>query len=262
VSEATDSVITTRKTGFGQSAESVIAIALLSVCAAAGIAAWFSSVGDQERVQQTSDIKSFSEVTQNNSALRSEEEQTLADWQRRLDGEFSKREQSQRQQLQLATMQEQAAALALAQAAAESAARAAEAAEARAREAEKARQLASLKSVARSKPVKKVVPVQERPVVAKKVETVASSIDWDSCKPPVYPDESVRLGQQGTVTMEFNVDANGEVQDGKIVESSGTRRLDYRALSTLSKCRFEPALTNGKPVASVTQLRFTWKLTR
>jgi protein TonB len=118
--------------------------------------------------------------------------------------------------------------------------------------------MASLRSATISKPVKKLVPVQERLVLAKKVETVAASIDWDSCKPPGYPDEC----QQATVTMEFNVDAGGEVQDSKIIESSGTRRLDCRALSTLSKCRFEPALTNGKPVALVTQLRFTWKLTR
>ena len=62
--------------------------------------------------------------------------------------------------------------------------------------------------------------------------------------------------------MEFSLDALGVVQDGRIIETSGTRRLDYRALSALSKCKFEPELVNGKAVESLTQLRFTWKLTR
>jgi len=254
-----DAVVAPRKTGFGQSAESVIAISLLGVCAAAGLTAWLSPGGEQSVAMPSSKLATFElSVAQNDDALQSEEQAVLAQWQRRLDGEFSQHEQSKLQQQQLATLQEQSAALAMAQAAAEAASRAAEAAEMRARSAEKARTQAVAAVQEKSKPQQAAAaPVSPAAPVKR-----AASIDWDSCSRPQYPDESVRLGQQGTVTMEFLLDAQGIVQDGHIVESSGTRRLDYRALSALSKCQFEPELLNGEAVAATTQLRFTWKLTR
>ncbi|WP_373082497.1 energy transducer TonB [Zhongshania sp.] len=264
-----DAVASPRKTGFGQSAESVIAISLLGVCAAAGLAAFLSSGGEQSSTRTSASEAATFELSaaQNGEALQSEEQAVLAEWQRRLDGEFSQHEQSKLQQQQLATLQEQSAALAIAQAAAEAAARAAEAAEARAKNAEKERQKAIASVRERSTPVpSSVLPDVKAPAKPEAKPVVASrrpaAIDWDSCARPQYPDESVRLGQQGTVTMEFSLDALGAVQDGRIVESSGTRRLDYRALSALSKCQFEPELVNGKAVESLTQLRFTWKLTR
>jgi TonB family protein len=263
VSEMIDAVASPRKTGFGQSAESVIAISLLGVCAAAGLAAFLSSGGEQSTTPTAASEAATFEMSsaQNDEALQSEEQAVLAEWQRRLDGEFSQHEQSQLQQQQLATLQEQSAALAIAQAAAEAAARAAEAAEVRAKKAEMARQqaIASARAVAPPREATAAVKEEVKPAV---VSRRPASIDWDSCARPQYPDESVRLGQQGTVTMEFAIDPLGAVQDGKIIESSGTRRLDYRALSALSKCKFEPELMNGKPVESLTQLRFTWKLTR
>lgn len=267
MSEMMEAAASPRKTGFGQSAESVIAISLLGVCAAAGLAAFLSSGGEQSVTRTAASEAATFELTaaQSGEALQSEEQAVLAEWQRRLDGEFSQHEQSKLQQQQLATLQEQSAALAMAQAAAEAAARAAEAAEARARNAEKERQQAiasarQKEAPAKASPIGGVSTKEDvKPAV---VSRRAASIDWDSCARPQYPDESVRLGQQGTVTMEFSLDALGVVQDGRIIETSGTRRLDYRALSALSKCRFEPELVNGKAVESLTQLRFTWKLTR
>jgi len=252
-----DAVGAPRKVGLGQSAESVIAISLLGVCAAAGLTAWLSSGGEQSVAMPapTSAAVALSSV-KNDDALQSEEQAVLAQWQRRLDGEFSQHEQSKLQQQQLATLQEQSAALAMAQAAAEAASRAAEAAEIRARSAEKGRRQA-LAVQAKAAPQQGAAGVQKAAAVRR-----AASVDWNSCSRPEYPDESVRLGQQGTVTMEFMLDTQGVVQDGRIVESSGTRRLDYRALSALSKCQFEPELLNGEAVEATAQLRFTWKLTR
>ncbi|CAA0082623.1 energy transducer TonB [Zhongshania aliphaticivorans] len=256
-----------RKQGMAQSAESVIAIALLCVCAAAGLAAWLLSGDDLPTIAaDKSDIAKVAFV-QGDERLQSEEQAVLAEWQRRLDGEFSQREQNLRQQAQLATMQQQSEALAMAQASAEAAARAAEVAEARALNAEKERQLALAKVREREAPAQ----VVDKPAsVANKtandgvaaIATVPASIDWNSCARPEYPEESVRFGQQGTVTMSFTVDAEGKASDGKVVETSGTRRLDYRALSALSRCDFEPERVNGKPVSSLAQVRFTWKLTR
>jgi len=261
-----------RRQGLGQSAESVIAIALLCVCAAAGLAAWLLS-GD-ELPELAADNSAIVKVTsvQGDKKLQSEEQAVLAAWQSRLDGEFSQREQNLRQQAQLVTMQQQSEALAMAQASAEAAGRAAEVAEARARNAEKERLLALAKirenavdtsvnkpAAASKQAASKPSEVSESLALA---TTVPASIDWNSCARPEYPDESVRFGQQGTVTMSFLVDAEGKPADGKIVDSSGTRRLDYRALSALSRCQFEPERVNGKAVASLAQVRFTWKLTR
>ena len=213
-----------RKQGMAQSAESVVAIALLCVCAAAGLAAWLLSGDDKPAISaDRSDIAKVASV-QGDERLQSEEQAVLAEWQRRLDGEFSQREQNERQ-LALAKIRE------------------------------------------REAPAK---PVESKPATAANkaasavaaIDTVPASIDWNSCARPEYPEESVRFGQQGTVTMSFVVDAEGNASEGKVVETSGTRRLDYRALSALSRCDFEPERVNGKPVASVAQVRFTWKLTR
>ncbi|WP_373090456.1 energy transducer TonB [Zhongshania sp.] len=266
MSEVMGAAVSPRRTGLGQSAESVIAISLLGVCAAAGLAAFLSS-GEEQRVRRAtaSEAATFELSTaQNGEALQSEEQAVLAAWQRRLDGEFSQHEQSKLQQ-QLATLQKQSAALAMAQAEAEAATRAAEAAETRAKNAERER-LKAIASVRQKEAPAKASPIDgvstKEDVKPAIVSRRAASIDWDSCARPQYPDESVRLGQQGSVTMEFSLDALGVVQDGRIIETSGTRRLDYRALSALSKCKFEPELVNGQAVESLTQLRFTWKLTR
>jgi periplasmic protein TonB len=257
-----------RKHGPGQSAESVIAIALLCVCAAAGLAAWLLSGDDAPTF--TAEKKSVSNVAsvQGDEKLQSEEQAVLAEWQSRLEGEFSQREQNLRQEAQMATMQQQSEALALAQAAAQAAARAAEVAEARAQNAEKERQLAL--ATVREKVAKVNEPAIDsqksvaKPSSAKEsaLVVVPASIDWNSCERPEYPEESVRFGQQGTVTMSFSVDAEGKPSDGEIVESSGTRRLDYRALSAISRCQFEPANRNGEAVPSLAQVRFTWRLKR
>ena len=130
-----------QKLGLGQSAESVIAIALLCVCAAAGLAAWLLSGDEAPAFSADKSVVAKVATVQGNEKLQSEEQAVLAEWQSRLDGEFSQREQNLRQQAQLVTMQQQSEALAMAQASAEAAARAAEVAEARAQNAEKERRL-------------------------------------------------------------------------------------------------------------------------
>ncbi|CAA0087019.1 Uncharacterised protein [Zhongshania aliphaticivorans] len=254
-----------QKQGLGQSAESVIAIALLCVCAAAGIAAWLLS--GKEATITLSEQGELAKVTavQAEEQILTEEQAVLAEWQARLDGEFSQREQNMRQQAQLVTMQQQSEALAMAQASAEAAARAAEVAEARARNAEQQRQLAlaKIEEKALAANTSAVDSKTKSGAADLAVEDrVPASIDWNSCARPEYPEESVRFGQQGTVTMAFTVDANGQPSEGKIVETSGTRRLDYRALSALSRCKFEPERVNGNAISSLAQVRFTWKLTR
>jgi periplasmic protein TonB len=246
-----------------QSAESMISIALLSVCAAAGLAAWGLAYFGKEEVR-FENISAAYESRVDAGDLAAAEDAVLAEWRERLNRDLSRREQAAQQQKQSAVMQEQAAALAAAQAAAEAANRAAADAEARARSAEQERIRALATARDDTRPAKvpapsvaPVAPTKRTPVTG---VVVPASVDWNSCDKPVYPLASVRLRQQGVVVMAFDVSDVGEVLDSRIVESSGTRRLDSTALKALERCRFSPETVDGSPRASSAQVRFAWRL--
>jgi len=57
--------------------------------------------------------------------------------------------------------------------------------------------------------------------------------------PPIYPQRSFELGQQGLVTIHAEILPNGKSKTLKIVKSSGHRRLDLAALSAVKKWEFE-----------------------
>lgn len=58
---------------------------------------------------------------------------------------------------------------------------------------------------------------------------------------PEYPVSALRHGNQGTVMVEFNVDAAGNVTNGKVFKSSGFSVLDEAALEVvLKKWHFPP----------------------
>jgi protein TonB len=73
---------------------------------------------------------------------------------------------------------------------------------------------------------------------------------------PVYPARALRSGVEGSVTARMQVDANGRVSDAEIVERTGTRDrdLDRAVLNTVRDWRFEPAMRNGRAVATTVQL--------
>ncbi len=57
---------------------------------------------------------------------------------------------------------------------------------------------------------------------------------------PVYPPESFRLGQTGTVVVQFTVDAAGNVADASVYTSSHWSLLDREALRTVRSWNFPP----------------------
>jgi protein TonB len=63
-----------------------------------------------------------------------------------------------------------------------------------------------------------------------------------------YPPMSVRLNEEGRVTVRYLVDAEGNVADVQIVNGSGKQRLDAAAIPIVKRWRFKPALQEGKPV--------------
>jgi len=73
---------------------------------------------------------------------------------------------------------------------------------------------------------------------------------------PVYPARALRSGVEGSVTARLLVDAKGRVSDAEIVGRSGDRdlELDRAVLNTVRDWRFEPAVHDGRAVATTVQL--------
>ena len=67
---------------------------------------------------------------------------------------------------------------------------------------------------------------------------------------PKYPASMLRAGVGGTVVVLAEVDANGNPVEVRVVERSGERELDRAALTAVRQWRFEPAMRNGKAVAT------------
>jgi TonB family protein len=80
------------------------------------------------------------------------------------------------------------------------------------------------------------------------------------CDKPKYPEAARRYGQQGTVALKFLIGTDGHVVDAKVIKSSGFDLLDQAALNGLSKCLFEAAKVDGKPVEAWTQVQYVWSL--
>ncbi|WP_313347176.1 energy transducer TonB [Stenotrophomonas sp.] len=81
---------------------------------------------------------------------------------------------------------------------------------------------------------------------------------------PVYPRTALRSGVEGSVIASLNVDTRGQVTDANIVQRSGSRDrdLDRAVLSTVRDWKFEPALQNGRAVASVVRVPVDFRTER
>jgi TonB family protein len=84
--------------------------------------------------------------------------------------------------------------------------------------------------------------------------------EFSTCVKPEWPKESLRKEQQGTVQLAFLIGADGNVQDTRVVRSSGYPLLDSAAKDSLSKCKFKPAMHDGQAVESWTQMQYVWKI--
>ena len=73
---------------------------------------------------------------------------------------------------------------------------------------------------------------------------------------PTYPPAALRAGIEGSVVASLQVDAHGKVTDASIVAHDGqrSRDLDRAVLDTLRGWRFEPAVRDGRAVASVVRV--------
>ena len=91
--------------------------------------------------------------------------------------------------------------------------------------------------------------------------SVQPRIDLAHSSQPDYPPQSRRLGEQGSLVLQVMVDASGRVTDSKLVQSSGSDRLDQAALQGVkTNYRFFPGTIDGKPQPMWFTFKFTWKL--
>jgi D-alanyl-D-alanine endopeptidase (penicillin-binding protein 7) len=84
--------------------------------------------------------------------------------------------------------------------------------------------------------------------------------DFSSCTKPQYPQADIAAGHEGTVTLNFRVDASGVVTESTILRSSGHASMDEAARGALYRCRFAPALRNGQPVPTWQPVQYVWTL--
>jgi periplasmic protein TonB len=75
-----------------------------------------------------------------------------------------------------------------------------------------------------------------------------------------YPAISVRLGEQGTTTIGFNITVDGHVENVHVVNSSGSERLDNAAVNCASSWRYKAAVKEGVPVAVPWKAEVKWVL--
>jgi protein TonB len=81
----------------------------------------------------------------------------------------------------------------------------------------------------------------------------SASLRADTPKPK-YPPSALRANAGGTVTLEVQVDPQGEPARISIAKRSGNRDLDRAALTAAAHWRFHPATRNGQAVAAAVRV--------
>lgn len=81
---------------------------------------------------------------------------------------------------------------------------------------------------------------------------------------PAYPASALRNGVQGSVVASLSVDRKGQVTEASIVQRTGSRDrdLDRAVLNTVRNWQFQPAMDNGRAVASVVRVPVDFRTER
>ena len=80
------------------------------------------------------------------------------------------------------------------------------------------------------------------------------------CTPPEYPRASLSNEEKGVVNVSFLVGVDGKVIESKVEKTSGYVKLDRAAVSAFSKCKFKPAIKDGKAEQQWATINFEFKL--
>lgn len=76
----------------------------------------------------------------------------------------------------------------------------------------------------------------------------ASPDDRTRNRPPIYPSEAARHGQQGTVVVLIHVSPMGLAAGAQVMRGSGYPMLDKAALDAVLTWRFRPAIRDGRAI--------------
>ena len=77
---------------------------------------------------------------------------------------------------------------------------------------------------------------------------------------PEYPEGARQRGEEGDVTLELDVSANGTVDDVRIVASCGFAELEQAAVQAAKRARFTPARRGPANVPATARLTLTFRL--
>jgi periplasmic protein TonB len=77
----------------------------------------------------------------------------------------------------------------------------------------------------------------------------------------VYPPMALRMGVEGDVTLEIEVDPEGRVTKAEIIKSGGAG-FDEEALNAVRQSRFEPAQRDGQNIPGEFTYIYRFRLQR
>jgi periplasmic protein TonB len=89
------------------------------------------------------------------------------------------------------------------------------------------------------------------------VEVIAEMIYYET---PPYPRLAEQAGLEGLVWVKALVASDGTVKNAVVFKTSGTPSLDEAAVAAAPKCKFKPAIQNGRPVAMWVTYKVDFKL--
>jgi protein TonB len=79
-------------------------------------------------------------------------------------------------------------------------------------------------------------------------------------KQPDYPIEAVRAQDEGVVRLQIALDALGNVEDVRVVQTSHSGALDNAAKDAARNWKFRPAMHDGQPVSSTIEVPVEFRL--
>lgn len=91
-------------------------------------------------------------------------------------------------------------------------------------------------------------------------EMVPPQAETGQCAKPKYPTESLQNKESGEVKLQFLVDEHGTARRGKVIQTSGSPRLDKAAEDSFAECKFRPATFRGKSVQAWIDITYSWQL--
>ena len=87
-----------------------------------------------------------------------------------------------------------------------------------------------------------------QPMMAAPAPTPPVAITSHAVTAADYPADSIPLLEQGVARVEYTIRVDGAVEELKVIQSSGSPRLDAAAVVIVSRWRYKPAMLSGRAI--------------